>query len=197
MVELEKSNKQNRYTLAVVGGAIFISIFLGFLIGRPLYQNIARSSQELKEKQLTLKKLENKLVALKQLESKKEELEKKNALVIAAIPDDKDLSRLFYQLEAIATSTGVRIDSVNESAPIKAVVTSSDNASRDTTQSTTLVSPISYTVKGKSTSYSDIRRFLDSIEGSLRILSVNNIKINENQGTLTVELKINTYKRGL
>lgn len=195
MVKKEKSQKESRYILIIVGGSIFISLFLGFLIGRPLYINIERTNQEIKERKLTLDKLRQNLASLQKLEEKKEELEKKNSLLIAAIPDDKDISRLFYQFEATAKKANVNITSVSEAGGSNLVTTSTPQENQPLPENL-IITPISYQVVAQTNSYANLKEALSNIEASLRILSVDKVNINESNGRLNIRLTVNTYKRG-
>jgi Tfp pilus assembly protein PilO len=197
MVEINTNKNENKYTIIIVGSAIALSIFLVFVVGRPLYLNVVKSGAELKEKQITLERLENKLTALKQLDSKKKELEEKNAVLIAAIPKDKDVSRLFYQFESLARKAGVNIASVTEvTAAAVDVPVQTGTEETITEVLAPAISPISYQVSAKTTSYSNLKKALSNIETALRILSVDVITITEQEGVLNIELTVNTYKRG-
>jgi len=184
-------NNENKYVIIVVGSAIFISLFLAIIIGKPLYDSIKKAGTELEERSTVLDKLESNLVVLKELESKKEDLEKKNEKVIAAFPEDKDIARLFYQFESLANKAGVSIVSVGESSDNTTASTEVDNQP----SSATIVA-ITYQVIASSKSYSALKNALANIEDSLRILSIETIEVAGESDNLGIKLNVKTYKRG-
>lgn len=197
MVEINKKN-ENKYMVTVMGAAIFLSLALGFIVGKPLYDSLQKTGAELNEKKETLEKLEVKLATLKTLESRRTELEKRNQKVIAAFPDDKDIARLFYQFEAIATSAGVEIKSVNESSTTAGAVNPNSENTIDTPDPTNnaIISPVSYQVSASADSYEKLKNALINIEESLRILSIDSLQVQNESGKLNINLVIKTYKRG-
>lgn len=187
MVEIKQDNKNYKYTLYVVSGAILISILIAFFIGRPLYNGIQSTGQELKIKDETLRRLEEKLTALKKLESIKTELEEKNEKVIAALPDDKGIARLFYQFEAIAAESGVMINSVSEVTNISSAAKEGENRE---------IIPVNYRVTATTDNYANLKTALDGFEKSLRILSIDSVKVSKTNNEIKINFEINTYKRG-
>lgn len=187
MVEKKNNFDEYKYTVLLVVGSVLVSVILAFIIGKPLYNSLKTTGAELNEKRETLEKLETKLEVLKGLESQKKDLEEKNQVVLAAIPTDKDISRLFYQFEKIAESSGLKIESVSES-------TESANAQSET--NTMTVIPVSYEVTASTDSYNKFKAALKNFETSLRILSIDSITISGEPNSLNINLTINTYKRG-
>ncbi len=185
MVEKKEQSQfeEYKYLVLVMGGSIIISILLIVLIGRPLFNSTQETSRELKSKLLTAEKLESKLKNLQNLENKKEELENQNKTVLAALPKDKDLARLFVQFESIFNEAGATISSVSESGL----------ESTEENQST--IKSIAYQVTGTTNSYGSLKNALVKIENALRILSVSSINIAGEGNNLSITFKINTYTR--
>lgn len=185
MVE-EKTNNINeyKYPLAVIGGAVLIAVIVVFLFGKPLFTSMQETSRELDKKRDVLAKLEVKLENLKNLESREEELEKDNEVVLAALPESKDVSRLFVQFEALARESGLTIGSVSESG-----------SGETTTQGTGVISPVSYQVSGTAKNYAALKKTLTNMEDALRLLSISTINANSSSGSLSTDFTINTYVR--
>lgn len=186
MVEEKKQNQfeDYKYIVMMLGGSIVISIILIFLIGRPLFSSIKETSRELEDKQQKVEKLEIKLKNLKNLEFKKEELKKQNERVLAALPEDKDISRLFVQFESIFSESESSIISVNESKDSQ-----EEGAQK-------IVKPVTYQITGNTKSYGALKNALGKIESALRILSVKSIKIDGAGSNLNFSFTVSTYTRG-
>lgn len=184
---VDKKTKINEYTyiVAVLTGSILITIILVFLIGKPLLSSIQESSKELEDKQIKVEKLTEKLENLKNLEYKKDELEEQNKTVLAALPNDKDVSRLFVQFESIFKTSGASISSVVEN----------NRGTQENTQSG-IIRPVAYTVSGTVKDYPSLIKALNKMENALRILSVKSIDISGEINNLSLTLTVNTYVRG-
>lgn len=190
MVSEKKDSKFKEYKYAlIVGSATLVGIILAItLIGRPLYNAYKESKRVLAEKRAVVAKLEQKLVNLKGLKDKEAEIKEKNQKVMAALPTNKDVSRLFIEFESIAMQNGLAITSVQENKTAGTV----------TTEGTATVGPlaVSYDVSGEATNYNSIKNALSSLEKALRILNISEIEVNgKGANNLDVDLKINTYVR--
>jgi Tfp pilus assembly protein PilO len=192
MVEATKISKWEEYKYAImVGvGSVFLFFILIFLVGSPLYREYKKASTTLKEKQTVLTKLEEKLTNLKTLKSTEAELKEKNAKVMAALPTDKDVSRLFVQFENIANQNGLSIATVQE-ATATAVSTPTP------APASTSVRAVSYTVTGATSDYGSLKSALTKLEEALRILSVSKVEVTGATGnsTLNITLTVSTYLR--
>ncbi len=190
MVTEKKDSILKKYKYAlVVGSATLVGIILAItLIGRPLYNSYKESKRVLTEKRAIVTKLEQKLVNLKALKDQEEEIKEKNQKVMAALPTNKDVARLFIEFESVAMQNGLIITSVQE------------NKSGGTTpaEGASGVGPVavSYGVSGASSSYSSVKSALASLEKALRILNISEIEINGREANnLDVDIKINTFVR--
>ncbi len=176
---------ENQYIILVTSGAILATIFLIIVILRPLWANVQQSQKELTSEKAVLEKSEKNLAALQGLSGRKDELTNQNEKVLAALPSDKDVPRLFVQMEEIATRSGLAISTVSETT----------DASSNTTG---LVNQVKYQVNGTANSYAALKQSLSDIEKALRLLSVNKIDIQSKEdGSLNINLTVTTYKRGL
>ncbi len=175
---------KNKYIIIVLGSTLFGVIILISLIGRPLYSNLKETSEDLKERKIVLEKEQNNLSTLKNLESQKEDLIKKNEKVLAALPTNKDVSRLFVQYEAIAAKSGVKIDGVSEAS------TSEETVGNE------LVYPVSYNVSLTAPNYSSFIESLKRMEDAIRILSISSLNISSSENSINASYVVNTFMRG-
>lgn len=185
-------DKENKFGFAaiLVVGAVLLSLVIGLVGGRYFYNKLQIAEAELKLKKGTRVALEEKLENLKSLASKEEELKEKNKKVLAAIPDDKDLARLFRQFENIGNENGVSITKVSEQEINNSYVDPS--LVQDATPSG--LTPLSYEADSAALNYSAVKNSLSKFEVALRLLMIKDIEINTQDG-MTVKYQIGTYKR--
>lgn len=200
MVETKPKFGKYGYLALVIGGSVLVAVILGVVAVRPLYASLKKTNDELDEKKAVLEKLESNLANLKSLDSRKDEIKEKNAKVLSALPQDKDVPRLFIQMEKIAAGAGLAITSVSEGTT--ATGTTAPAATAETTAGTTVsiptINPHYYTVTGTAGSYTALRQALSKIEDGLRLISIEKVDVSGSQsgGSLTVNLSVKTYSRG-
>lgn len=180
--------KEYKYAL-IVGSATLVGIILAItLIGRPLYNSYKESKRVLTEKRAVVDKLELKLTNLKSLKDKEDEIKEKNQKVMAALPTNKDVARLFIEFESVAMQNGLIITSVQENK----------GSGTAPAEGASGVGPVAvnYSVSGASSSYNSVKTALSSLEKALRILNISEIEINGREANnLDVDIKINTFVR--
>lgn len=196
MVEAKKNNTKNiKFRITIIAGSILFAIVAGVFIGRPVYLNLTNVNLELEESKAKLARMEAKLSALKTLEARKEELEKNNQLLIEALPESRDIPRLFYQIGSIGGLTGIAIDSVGSTETNVATTTITEEGQTATVESKP-ITLMQYSIKAKTSSYENVKLFLDKTEDALRVLSIEQIDITRGEdGQISLEIKVNTYKR--
>lgn len=187
---VEKNQKINEYRLALIfgGGAFVIALILIFAVGLPIYNNYSKTASELKTQKTSLQALEDKLSTLKTLQSQEETLKKQNETVLAALPEDKDVSRLFVQFENIANQNGLAISSVSEGG------TGATPAA--TSKPSGTLTPVTYTVSATATDYDHLKQALSKIQSALRVISIDKIDVSGTGGSLTATFNVTTYVRG-
>lgn len=180
-----KTNSIEEYKLPVVlvGGAVIISLLLVLLLGRPLWKGMQAKRTEVKSKREVLAVLEEKLENLKKLESRKEELKEKNSKVLAALPTDKDVARLFVQFESVAAQSGVSVKQVTESSEAEG-------------EQGSVVKKLVYQVTSSSNGYSELKSALSKFETALRLLSISEMDLTSSETQLSGNLKVTTFVRG-
>lgn len=181
-----KTSSIEEYKLPVilVGGSVIISLLLVLLLGRPLWNGMQQKKIEVKSKREVLAVLEEKLENLKKLESRKEELKEKNAKVLAALPTNKDVARLFVQFENAATQSGVTVKQVSESGDA------------ETNQQSSVVNKLVYQVTSTTGGYSALKTALSKFETALRLLSISEMDLTSSETQLLGNLKVTTFVRG-
>lgn len=193
MVEEEKNNNKNiKFRAIIIIGALLFSGAVGIFIGRPIYSSLTKTNLEIEKSRAKLTKLETRLGALKKLEARKEELEKNNQLLIRALPESKDVSGLFYQISSIGELTGVKIESIGSADPSAATIANEGSSVDPSIQP---IIPVTFSIKANTSSYENVKIFLNKTEEALRMLSIEDLKIRAAEENITLEIKINTYKR--
>lgn len=188
MVEKDQKAESYKYALFIIAGSILVAVILVALIVRPMWNNLVATNKQLKLKRDDLSKLETKLENLKKLKEKEKELIEKNAKVLAALPEDKDVARLFLEFEGIANQSGLSVTRVVEAT--------SQNSQSNTVATSSLVKPISYGINAKSPGYGPLKSALGKFEQALRILSISTVDIRTMEGNLDINFSVNTYTRG-
>lgn len=173
--------------MIVAGGTVVLALVIIFAVIRPMWATTSKTLDDIKVKKETMTKLSEKLENLKSLKTKEADLKEKNAKVLAALPKDNDVARLFVQLEEIAAQSGVTVSQTSEQG---AAVGSSTN-----TVSASLVKPVSYQLSASANSYEALKNTLNKFEQALRILSISSIDVSKNNNQLGLTFGITTYVR--
>lgn len=191
MVEHENKTGQYKYAAIVIAGSILLVLILGLTIGRTMWNSFSSTLEELNTKKEILAKLETKLENLEKLKDKEAELKEKNAKVLAALPEDKDVARLFVQFEGIASASGLNVKRASE---FGATSGSAPAAAAAQVQSE-IVKPVTYTISSDMPSYDSLKNALAKFEQALRILSISSVDINKAAGSGEVTFTATTYVR--
>lgn len=174
-----------KYPIIAIGGSVILALVIIFAIIRPMWGSTSNVLAELKTKKVTLVNLTEKLENLKKLKNKEAELKEKNAKVLAALPDDKDVARLFVQVEGVAAAGGMSVKQAGEGG----ADTISNNAGA-------IIKPVSYQVSATAPNYDSIKNTLLKFEQALRLLSISNLEVTKGGGSdLSASFTITTYVR--
>lgn len=189
MVKKEKSQfEEYKYAIIVIGSSILIAIILLFIVAIPLWKDLSKNSGTLKNYKEELTMLEDKLANLKELSNKEAQLKTDNAKVLAALPEDKDISRLFVQFENVANQSGIVVTQVTESK------TANSTGTNDTGQAGS-ITPVIYKVTAMATDYASLKNALANFEKALRIVSISEFDVALNNSSLGINFTVTTYKR--
>lgn len=188
MVNKKSKFGEYKYPILMIGGSIIVAILLVSLIGLPLWNDLKKNTGDIKTTKSELDLLTEKLVNLKGLSSREAELKTKNEKVLAALPEDKDISRLFVQYENIAAQSGITVKKVSEGSESAAPTTGNESSE--------LIIPVTYKIIGNATDYMAFKNSLTNFEKALRLVSIDSFDISNNTKDFNVTFNITTYKRG-
>ncbi len=186
----EKSILHNKYAYAVgLGAATFlIAIFAFLVIISPFYSKAKKLTAEAKTKKQELTYLTDKKSKLEELKNKEDELKQKAELVRNALPEDKDVGRLFIQLDELARSNKGLIKSVSEAGAANMAVTTETGVAG--------VQKNVYSVPIEFNKYEDYKTFITKAENALRLINVDSVSIKaKDTGELSVTLDTTAYSR--
>jgi hypothetical protein len=182
-----------KYAVSMIAGSILLALILIFAVGKPLFDGMQKTAADLKDKKETLAKMQVRLENLKKLKDKEADLKTQNAKVLAALPEGKDVARLFVQFEGIATASGLSVKQAGEGT---AAASGGTQSASPASTGTSLVKSIGYQVTATSPDYTSLKNSLAKFEEALRLLSVSGVNISKSGDSLNVSFNIITYTRG-
>lgn len=189
MVDTKQKLKEQKFPFIIITSAVLLTILMSIFVVRPLYKGIRKNSVELKEKKSVLLALETKLENLKKLKEKEAELKEKNEKVLASLPADKDVARLFIQFENIARESGLNISKVAETNLATTGTTTTNN-------NNSILNKVTYNVTGNAGSYGSFKDAVTRLSTALRLLNITEISLTDNSGKLEAVLSVDAYSRG-
>lgn len=183
-----KNFEKYKYALIVGVSTLIGALVLLFLVISPLYSKVTTTGDELDQAKQELTALENKKSKLDELKDRESELVAEAAKVSDALPTAEEVGRLFIQLDALATTSGGVLESVDKVTATTAIDSTDLTASGITTSS--------YDLKLTFPSYYNLKNFISSSESALRLVSIDSFDISADEtGILQVNLTINSYTR--
>jgi len=184
MVEEKKEELNLKFVTIVTSVSVIIFLIVTFTLGRFLWNDLTKTSAELKARREILKADQNRLANLKKLKAKEEELKEKNKVVLAALPTDSDVAGLFVQYERIASESGASLKSSTES-----------KTTTGSTTSSAIITTADYALDGQATGYGALKVMLDKTEKALRIISVESLDLSSDSSTVGVKMTTKTFLR--
>jgi len=180
------------FSTAVFAATGIAAFILFFVVISPFFSKAQELTDEAKAKQDELSYLEDKKVKLEALKSREEDLKKDAELVRNALPEQKDVGRLFIQLDNMAKTSGGNLNAVTESSGALAAATTTDTVGSPSVG----IQKITYTLPIDFKDYFGFKDFINKAESALRILAVEDFSLNAS-GTGGVSATINaaTYVR--
>jgi len=187
VVKLDK--KHYTYSVAVITGAIVVSLLIGFFALRRAYTGNVKTAKEVKDKREILSVLEDKLDRLKELKSQEKELLEEKDKVLVALPEEKDVPRLFVEFDKMITDTGAYVESAKED--------SATNTSATGTEAKSMPGVVNhnYTLQVTTSTYESIKNIIDNIEEARRLLNLKDITIDQKDDGFTLTLGVNAFSR--
>lgn len=194
MVDNKLTRNKYFYSTAVFAVTAVAVVILFFVVINPFFTKAQELTTEAKAKQTELKKLEDKKVKLEALKSREDELKKDAETVRNALPEQKDVGRLFIEFDNMAKASGGSIRSITEAAGGTA---GTEPTATTVGSASSGLQKISYTIPVDFTDYFGFKDFVTKAETALRIIGVNDFSVNvgETGGGISASLNTTTYVR--
>ncbi len=196
MVDKNKAlGRGNKYIYATTMGIILVLavILLSLFVIKPLYGSAKKVTTDVKDKQEELQKLEEKKVKLEGLKDREEELKAQSEKISDALPQTKDVGRLFIQINDTATGSSGSVKSVNEGSggvDVAASPAPTEQQAVGSIQRTTYSVPIDFGT------YFDWKNFVGKVETALRLVSIGDFSVRASEaGAINSNITITTYTR--
>lgn len=185
MVKKSNHYKEYQYLAIAVGVGILATLLLTFVGLVPSYKGMKKTTADLKAAEAKRDNLVERLNNLKNLKEKEAELKEQNAKVLAALPEDKDISRLFVEFEGIGNASGLSVKQVTEGGT---AATAADASAA--------IIPVTYQITASTVDYLSLKNALSKFEQALRILTISSFDASASGNTVNVNFTVNAYKRG-
>ncbi|MCL4386927.1 MAG: hypothetical protein M1355_00775 [Patescibacteria group bacterium] len=188
---IELKSKNYLYAILVVSGSLLLIIILSFLIVKPLWESNSKIKQEVLANEQKLASLEDRLTKLKKYKEKEAELLKEKEKVLAVLPEDKDIPRLFVQFEKMVATTGASV--VSADTTTDSAVASTGQVQQQ--QAVPGVTTYNYNLKVNSSTYEAIKNIVLNSESALRLMNISGFSISKKEGSFDVIFTLKSYAR--
>lgn len=188
-IEFDKEKIKKYYYALTVGGATFVGVIVLSLIISQMFTQSRKLTDEAIAKSAKLTQLQDKKKILDKLSSRETELKKSADTLAAALPDDKDIGRLFIQLNGVIVDAGGSIKGIAGGSVAEAAQTSSSDVG-------TNLKRYSFTLPVNLKSYEAVKGLLTKTKQALRLMDVTSVSMSSpDGGTMDANITINTYSR--
>ena len=188
-MDQEKITQTSGFAYGLLVFSIIASILVGFFVIRPVYNDNKLKKNIVTDRKEALAKLEENLAKLKELDKNQDVLNERYEKISVAVPPFLDKARLIYQLDTIASNSGLSLTSISEDEAGSSVGENAE-ASEIASQSGLVANYLTLNLEG---SYDGFLRFLGLARDSLPLFSVSNISIEPEGNRLKVSLFAETY----
>ncbi len=147
----------------VVGGLIVVLAGLGYYLNMMLIPDLKMQEALEQQKRVALQAKVQELAAVQVLDSNYSEIESKANLILSALPSDKQIPDILFQLTSIADEYGLVDNSL-------AVSPTPSGSARSSVQSI----DFNLTINGR---YDKIIAYLSKIEQSLRLINIDSVSL--------------------
>jgi Tfp pilus assembly protein PilO len=183
------SNDKYKYTVMLSIGILLGAILVSVFIIKPLYKSSSKLKAEVTSKDIRYESLVKKKNSLSSLQSREQELKAQAAVVGNALPSNKEVGKLFIQMDKLAGQSNGFLQSVSESENNLDYTTSSETV-LEGVQRYTYSLPISFS------DYTSFKGFLRRSEIALRLLSIKSIDIKASEtGAIDALVTTDTFTR--
>jgi Tfp pilus assembly protein PilO len=191
MVENKITKNKYFYSVTVIILTVVVTLGLFFLLIMPFFNKAKELTAETSLKKQELEKLEEKKSKLEELKTREEELKLQAEKVENALPTEKDVGRLFIQLDNLARGNGGTVASVSEGGNV-----TTTKVTPDTGEGGPTIERVSYTFPVDFGTYFNLKDFVTKSETALRLLAIKGLTINaSNEGKIGSNFSIDTYIR--
>jgi len=189
--DVKSNNKYNYAIMLGVAGFIGVVLISLFII-KPLYNNSAKLKLEASAKDARYQSLEKKKSSLSALKVKEAELKAQASVVADALPADKEVGKLFIQLDELVAQSSGTLQSVTE------IEGSLDYSGQTTSTETGLdsIQKYTYALPVLLPDYTSFKKFISKSESALRLFSIKSIDISAGDtGNINATVTANTFTR--
>jgi len=182
-----KENNKYLYAIAVVSANILFVLIMFFLLKGMMNKN-KKISAEVNANKQKLEVLEDKLSKLKDLKGKEKELLEEKKRLLSALPEKKDIPRLFVQFEKMVETTGSKVSSATGGAGSAQALT--------TVQEIPGITTYDYEIKATTTTYESFKNVVLNSENALRLLNITGFTIaTKDNKSFDVSFSLKAYGR--
>ena len=198
---MDKTNqKQEMKTSNYIGLLVAITILVilvGGLAVKSLGASFLLNQRIITKKNVAQKTLAADVVSAQAVTGQYQALGEQSKLISDALPNGVDIPGLANAIEAMATSSGAQLSDVSSSGAAATTTPSTTTPSATTSTAATVTSstaptPLPISISA-SVSYANLPRFLSSIEGSLRPITISDIQLSGTNAKLIITITATTY----
>jgi len=163
-----------KLALIGIGGALLLSVAWYFALWTPASNNLTEAKDRDVAAQTQVDSLSTELARLKALEKNKEQLDADVEALAALLPEEDMLDTFILELNDIATTAGVTLQSLSPGEPALQPV----GAAAGTAGGTAATGPIPVTLQMQvQGDYFAILRFMDALRDGTRLVTANNLSL--------------------
>ncbi len=185
----DKDEIKKYYYAIAVGAGIFVGIIILSFVLSGLYKQSKKLTDEMNEKTNYLTQLQDRKKILDDLSSREDELKKDAAALSSALPDSKDIGRLFIQLNGLITDSGGSVKGIAGGG-------TGDSGTGTSTTITSSLRKYSFTLPVNLQNYEAVKSLLTKTKKVIRLMDVSSISMSSpDGGKMDATVTINTYSR--
>lgn len=194
MPKEDKEGKKYNYAITV-GAVTFIGSVLAILfILKPLYVNFTILKNEASAKNKKYEDLVTRKDNLDSMKSREKELKEKAVVVSSVLPEEKEVGRLFIQLDKVAVNSSGNLQSVSELNSNTGFTGNSVIAETPIVG----VTKYSYSLPVSFENYVSFKKFVIDAGSALRLFNIKTFTvIADNAGKVNASVIADTYVRDL
>ena len=159
-----------KLALIGIGASLLLAVAWYFALWKPASNDLSEAKEREVAAQTQVDTLSTELARLKQLEANKEVLERDLAALAIKLPDSDELDTFILELNQIATTSGITLQSLSPGEP--------SLQSAGGTAGAAATGPIPITLQMQvQGDYFAILRFMDNLRDGTRLVTANNLSL--------------------